>query len=1117
MLGNNDSYQFLIEKLDQFIRKFYINQLLRGGLYFIGLTLGLFLAFTLLEYQFYFGTGVRKFLYYSFISVSVGSFIYWIGLPLMKFLKLGTLISHEQAAVIIGDHFEGVKDKLLNILQLHDQAEQYSSKALIEASIAQKSEEIRPVPFKAAIDLSGNRRYVKYALPPVLLLLAFLLAAPNLITEPTQRIIRNNEFFQPDAPFEFIVDADKLRIAQYEDFQLEVTVEGDQIPAEVFIEINGFPYTMRSLGGGSFVHQFNNVQEDLPFILRSGVVRSKDFTLDVLEKPVIDAFSIQLDYPAYTGKQDETLENTGDLVIPAGTQVQWSLYTRFADSISLSIAGKQGSGEQKSKDKYLYTNKLYKNSDYTIHLFNHATSQEDSIRYLINVVPDQYPSIEMRQEKDSLDEAMHYFAGVVSDDYGISRLAFHYTVIGSNGKEKEPVSKDIPVGKGTQGRYQHTWDLKELQLKPGDELRYYFEVWDNDGVNGAKATRTGVQRIAMPTLEELEELAEENNEAVKESLKRSMDENKRLSEEIRKLREKLLQEKSLDWQSRKDIEKLLEKQSEVQEKMDQAREKMKEGVENQKQLNESLPEDLMEKQEQLEKLFEESQNEEMQQLMEQIQEMLQELNKDDAIQMMEQFEQNQQKNEQTMERMLELFKQLEVELEAQRQIEKLNELAEEQEKLSEETQSDKSPSDSLAMEQEKLNDAFEKLQEKMDSLMKKNEELEKPMDLGEKEEMEEQMEDIEQEMEQSSDQLSKEQKKKASESQKKAAQKMKKMADQMQMAMEGSNMEQASEDIEALRQLLENLVTLSFDQEDLVNQFNAVRINTPEYVSLIQDQFKLKGDFKLIEDSLNALAKRVFQIEAFVTEKIYEVNENLEQSLQELHERRQSLATEAQRKTMKNVNDLALMLSEAMQQLQQQMANAMPGNQMCNKPGGMGQGKSNKKQRVPMDKITEGQEKLGEQLQKMQKGGKEGEGISSKDFAKAAAQQAALRKLLQDMQNDKQKRGTGDPLLQQIMDEMDKMETDLVNKRLTNEMLRRQQEIKSRLLQAEKAEREREWDDKRKSNTAKETERSFPPSLEEYIKQRESETEFYKPISPELLPFYKSLVDSYYNELKRKS
>src|SRR5690606_3640990 len=116
------NYSLLIEKLDQFIRKYYLNQLIKGSLYFLGLVLFLFIAFNVLEYYFYFGTGVRKLMFYSLIGTALGSMVYWILIPAMHFLNLGKVISHAQAASIIGTHFNSVEDKLLNILQLHDQA-----------------------------------------------------------------------------------------------------------------------------------------------------------------------------------------------------------------------------------------------------------------------------------------------------------------------------------------------------------------------------------------------------------------------------------------------------------------------------------------------------------------------------------------------------------------------------------------------------------------------------------------------------------------------------------------------------------------------------------------------------------------------------------------------------------------------------------------------------------------------------------------------------------------------------------------------------------------------------------------------------------------------------------
>ena len=98
---------------------------------------------------------------------------------------------------------------------------------------------------------------------------------------------------------------------------------------------------------------------------------------------------------------------------------------------------------------------------------------------------------------------------------------------------------------------------------------------------------------------------------------------------------------------------------------------------------------------------------------------------------------------------------------------------------------------------------------------------------------------------------------------------------------------------------------------------------------------------------------------------------------------------------------------------------------------------------------------------------------------------------------------------------MNKQEIDLVNKRLDNEMLSRQQEILTRLLEAETAQKERELDNKRKSESGEDVNREVPPSIEEYIKKRKALLEQYKYASPEMKPHYKQLVDEYYKKLKR--
>ncbi len=1108
-MAMHDNYRLLIEKLDQFIRKYYINQLIRGSLYSVALILVLFLGLNFLEHYFYFHAGTRKVLFYSFIGVSTLSLGYWVVLPLLHYFRLGSVISHERAAAIVGDHFSGVKDKLLNVLQLHQQADQVDQKDLILASIDQKSEEIKPVPFKAAINLAQNKKYLRYALPPLMLLIVLLFAAPSLIKDSTARLISGKEFERP-APFRFKIDKDALSVMQFGDYQLEVTIEGEQLPNEVFIDVDNYTYRLTKEAPDRFAYRFSNVQKDLEFELSAASVRSAAYTLDVLEKPNILGFEVKLDYPGYTGRKDESLNSVGDFVIPEGTNIDWIFNALHTDDIQIAFSGDQQRKQQVkrfSDDLFTFKKRAAKDEAYKVYISNARLPNADSVSYTITVIPDLYPNISVEKFQDSTDRKLLFFAGEASDDYGLTALTFNYSVKRSGGQPgnlntvvvKKPDTKDI--------RYDYSFDATNLDLKPGDEVTYYFETFDNDGVNGRKSARTSLMILSIPTVEEFKQMAEQNDQQIKDNLKKALEESRKIQEDMKKMREKLLQEKDLDWKSRKELEKLLDRQKELEKQIDQAKQSFEENKKNQEEFSET-DQKLAEKQEKLQELFEQVMSEEMKELMEQIEELLQELEKEGALEMMEDFQFEDEDMEKELDRMLEMFKQLELEQELNEAIDELNKLAEEQKELSEKTEQDKESQEELKKEQEEINEKFDKLEEKMEEIEKKNEEMESPKEMEDKKE---EMEDIQKDLNNSKEQLQQQQNKKASKAQKSASDKMKEMANQMAMEMQSGEMEQMEEDMKALRQLLENLVGLSFDQEDLIKNFSAVEINTPKYVALVQEQFKLQDDFRLVEDSLQALSKRVFQIESFVTEKVSDIKANMRESLKELEERQKLQAGEHQQRGMKNINDLALMLSEVMNQMQQQMSGMMSGDQMCTNPNPNGKGG-----KKPSDKMSQGQQELNEQMKKMKDGLQKGKGGSSKEFAQMAAKQAAMRKALREKQQELQKKGQGSKELQDIMDQMDKVEIDLVNKRLNNETLKRQEEIMTRLLEHEKAERERGLDEQRKAETATQKERKMPPSLEEYIKKREAEIEQYKTVSPALKPYYKQLVEDYFKTLKAK-
>jgi hypothetical protein len=330
---------------------------------------------------------------------------------------------------------------------------------------------------------------------------------------------------------------------------------------------------------------------------------------------------------------------------------------------------------------------------------------------------------------------------------------------------------------------------------------------------------------------------------------------------------------------------------------------------------------------------------------------------------------------------------------------------------------------------------------------------------------------------------------------------MKKMAQKMKTDLDKMQMDQNAEDIQMIRQLLENLVKLSFDQEQLMNDLKKTETESPKYVQIMQKQYDLRDDAKLIEDSLQTLGKRQFQLQTFISDEMYKLNREMKKSLNNLEARSKPVTLVAQQMVMTSTNNLALMLSESLDNLQQQQKQMKPGSGQCNKPGGEGSKPS----------MSEQQKKLGEQLGKMKENMQQGKDPKQmgKDFADAVQKQAAIREALRKMKEkmSQQDKETGD--VDDMMKKMDDVEKELTTKKLSQETLKRHKEIETRLLEFEKAQREQDQDEKRQSKTASETQRKLPPNLEEYLQKRKSALELYQTVPPDLKPFYKNLVEKY--------
>src|SRR5690606_6745766 len=262
-------FQDIILKLDAFIRKYYKNQLLKGLIYSVALGLSLWLFISLLEYFGSFGTTVRTVLFFSF-ALSLAFILYrFILIPILKLSKIGKTISHKQAAEIVGTHFSEIKDKLLNTLQLSETAKSESDNTFLLASIEQRTKQLAPFPFQNAIDYSVNKKYIKYAIIPLFITILILVFSPGVLTKSTERIVKFNQEFIPEAPFSFLIQSDAFEVNENEDYLIDVQLDGSFIPTEVYVLVDGNSYRMRSDKPGHFSYLVKNVRKDFSFSFKA--------------------------------------------------------------------------------------------------------------------------------------------------------------------------------------------------------------------------------------------------------------------------------------------------------------------------------------------------------------------------------------------------------------------------------------------------------------------------------------------------------------------------------------------------------------------------------------------------------------------------------------------------------------------------------------------------------------------------------------------------------------------------------------------------------------------------------------------------------------------------------
>ncbi|WP_374948488.1 DUF4175 family protein [Mucilaginibacter sp.] len=1099
------NYELLIGKINTFIRKYHYNNLLRG-LIFLGA--GLFSAYVVITLSEYFGnfnTLTRTLLFYFFIMLNLGLVAWLILPPLLAWVKLGKTLTHDQAAEIIGRHFNDVHDKLLNTLQLKKQVDEHPAhRELLEASINQKIEALSPVSFPSAINIRDNTKYLKWVIPPAAIICIIAFAAPSILTESTKRLIRHNEYFAPAAPFQFVVLNKTLSAVQGENLNLELKLTGDRLPADVYIETSSTTFKLDKDNISKFHYLFNNLQQNTSFRLSGGGFKSAPYLIRVNLKPVVLNFDAELTYPAYLHKKAEVVANAGDLTVPAGTLVNWKFHTQNATGLTFSINDNVKNISPAADDTFEHRERIIKTSFYKVAPVNNTVNQIDSAGYRINVVADEAPSIAVEEKPDSVSMKAFYFNGKIQDDHGFSFLSFHYKT-GEKGSERKfnrPVKADLGA---TQSGFFYFWNLKELGIKPGDNVTYFFEVADNDAVSGPKTARSPERTLKVPDAAALAEQLNAGTRAVKQKMQSAVKIAGQIEKEAQKLNQSFLDKNNLSFDEKKQVEQLLQKRKDLD---DLIKEIQKENKKNQynRQESQQQKEELTEKQQQMDELLKDMLDDKTKDMLQKLQQLMEQDQKDATRDELQKMQSDNKSTKKELDRLLELYKKLDFQQKLNQVVNRLTELANQQQQLA-----DKTPNADAGQNlkgQEKLNNEFQKIKKSLDDLKKTNEQN------GNKEKFDNPEQDkqaIEEQMKQSSNSLQKNNKQQASKSQQQAAKQMKQLAGKLEQDEQQGEESQNAVDARQLRELLKSLVNSSFTQEKIMQSLRTTYPNDPAYITLAQNQKDVKDNLKTAEDTLYALSKRIPQIQSTVNKEITSINDHIDQALNNLGERNTPLATRNQQFAMTAMNNLALMLSEALSQLQK----------MQNKSGN-GKGKQGS---PSMSQLSKMQQQLNQNMQQArdmmkQQGnqpGQQGQQGMSERLAKMARQQQMIRQTLQQISKENNKDGTNRlGNLDKISKEMEQTENDLVNRRITDEALKRQQQIQTRLLEAEKAEQQREQDQKRESRAANDMPPGYIKALQNYEQVKTKQTEQIRTVPSALNLYYRQKIKLYFDQLNAK-
>lgn len=1084
-----NDFNIFVKKIEAFRKRYHLYHFLRGLILFLLLFLLLFIFINILEYQLYMPSEWRRVMFitsFLFLLLIFLRYVFFTGLQAAGIIKN---LNYRKASHLIKGYMPDIRDRLINVLELHENSDSIYSIDIRQAAINQKINELKVFDFSKAVSMKYLQTLLLYFFGSFILVIAIHSLNNNLFIESGNRIIHYNQQFVKPAPYVFKWENAVKGVQKGNSFTIRLNCEGEDIPGVMYLNIGGNNYLMSPVDDNIFEYELISLINPIIFYFSDLKYKSEYFLLDIIPVPVINRFTTEITPPGYTSLPSIKMENIGDMQIPKGSMVNWNFDVFDTDSMIVVINGKDSIfAEKEGSNSFIAGMRFTQPSMYEILVKNDKTEYRNVMNFRIDVIEDNYPEIKIVQISDSTRYSRFYFKGNIYDDYGFSDLRFHLNI------KLEDSSVSIPFNRYFMPQeFYYSVDLQDYNVK-NKTISYYFSVTDNDGINGPKTTTSESFSFVFPDRTELTGKQSEEFIKIEDLINESQQIANELRNDLKELQIKNLNSNISDWEKSRMAEQLLEKKNNLEQVLDEINKSYKNLNNFSNTFNEQTS-DILQKQQRIQELLDDVLTDELKKLLEEFSELAKEFNEKRLNELSRQMDLSFDDLSEQLDRNLEMLKKMKIEQNFQDIIDQVKEMQEKQADMARDAVENKNPDD---LQKEMIGDhqQIEDIEQQLQNIMEENNDLKRPMILDD---FKNEFNDIKENMRNSLKELQQNNRRNSSRSMQDTSEKLKNMAFNMQQMLNTNTMQQNMENIQNLKQILKNLLVLSFDQEDVLRGVSTSAGNDPAIIALTRKQRELVSQSEIIRDSLYALSQRAPQIGNVINNELMSMSINLNRSSELMNEGQNSQSLTNQQLVITAANNLALMLSEVLQQIEDMMNNAQDGD------GDPQTGQGGKQ----LGMLKDQSENLRQQLQNMIDQMKNGNPPLSKEMSESLMMHEMMQQMLRELMNSGSIGEDARKHIQEIDRILEQNRRDLMNKNVNPNLLRRQNEIMTRLLEAERSEMERDQDNKRESNTADDQFYSNPAKFFEFDQERNITIENIQRNNLKLNNFYQDKFKNY--------